>query len=309
MPRTLTNNLGLPEALYRAVSNDKYVLRGDISVTGLIDSPRVRLLKKTFMYEEDVSDMIWSLFGTAFHTVMERGAESHTRSITEIAMSVNIGGWTVTGTSDLLEVDVETGEGTIDILDDWKVTSIWKVLNGLKSDDSWVKQVNVYRAMLQSPNVKKIIEGQETYRTFNIKKANIIAIIKDWSRGKAKYDPKYPQTPVKVIPIPLYNAESMFRYMEKRVELHKENERKFYSGVDNTPNPDALDICTESERWQTPTVIKYIPKGKARSKRNFEIKTKEDEQQAIEIYKNMAVKDPTIEMKKVVGQPKRCPLS
>ena len=68
----LTNKYGAPEELVRAASYDDHVTKGDISTTTLIDAPQIRYLKMTNDIEEDVSDRIWMLFGTAVHHILER---------------------------------------------------------------------------------------------------------------------------------------------------------------------------------------------------------------------------------------------
>ena len=63
----ITNRHGLPQSFLDFARNDKYSKgKADISVTTLIDSPRVRLMRDHFadLREVDVTDMIWPLFGT-----------------------------------------------------------------------------------------------------------------------------------------------------------------------------------------------------------------------------------------------------
>jgi hypothetical protein len=71
----ITNKHNLPEPIYRALTEDNYS-RGnsDLSVTQLIDSPRIRILKHRHNDEitEDASEMLWSVLGTAVHTMFEQ---------------------------------------------------------------------------------------------------------------------------------------------------------------------------------------------------------------------------------------------
>jgi hypothetical protein len=58
----ITNRFNLPDAFYNFARNDKYSRgKADISVTTLIDSPRVRLMRDKYndQLETDASDMIW----------------------------------------------------------------------------------------------------------------------------------------------------------------------------------------------------------------------------------------------------------
>jgi hypothetical protein len=72
MPAVITNKLNLPETIYKACLHDSHRVAGDISVSQLIDSPRIRILKKKHKYEEDVSDRLYMLLGTALHHILER---------------------------------------------------------------------------------------------------------------------------------------------------------------------------------------------------------------------------------------------
>ena len=75
-PNKITNNYDLPQSFVNFVRNDKYS-KGDanISVTSIIDSPRIRLMRDTHRDEmtTDVSDMIWPLFGTAVQYLNYQG--------------------------------------------------------------------------------------------------------------------------------------------------------------------------------------------------------------------------------------------
>ena len=70
----ITNKFGMPKPFVDFAINDKYSKgKADISVTTLIDSPRIRIMKE--QYDEDIEvdavDMIWALFGTAVHSVLD----------------------------------------------------------------------------------------------------------------------------------------------------------------------------------------------------------------------------------------------
>ena len=73
--RNFTNRAELPQAIVDAVKNDSYSKgEADISVTELLLLPRLAALREKHANEivEDESDRIWSLFGQAMHTVLER---------------------------------------------------------------------------------------------------------------------------------------------------------------------------------------------------------------------------------------------
>jgi hypothetical protein len=82
--RNFTNKKNLPEILADAVMNDKYDSgKSDISVTTLLDSPRVRILSKKHQKDivTDVSDLFASAMGTAFHHFMELSDETSRHKI------------------------------------------------------------------------------------------------------------------------------------------------------------------------------------------------------------------------------------
>jgi hypothetical protein len=82
--RSFTNKHNLPQILADAVMNDKYDSgKSDISVTSLIDSPRVVMLNKRYQaeIETDVTDLFASAMGTAFHHFMELSDETCRRKI------------------------------------------------------------------------------------------------------------------------------------------------------------------------------------------------------------------------------------
>lgn len=302
MPRILTNNYGLPQPFVRAVANDKYRSRGNISITGLIDSARTRLLKRVHQYEEDVADTVWSIFGSAVHSIIERSAENHEDALCEIEMMMKIGEWDVSGTTDMYQKSIKT-------VTDWKVTSVWKVLKGLSDTDSWVKQTNCYAAMLQSPDCVKVIDGVETKEVFEVENIEIICILKDWKKRESLYNKDYPPTPVIRIKVPMFSKEGMISYMHKRVAHHLAEEQKFYLEVENPEdkfNEKKLSLCTAEERWTIPPVWKMKTAARKNSVKNFNVDSKAAEEEAIAYHAANLSKYPDLKIEKVSGEDKRC---
>ena len=70
----ITNHHNLSAPIVKALSRDDYT-RGAShrSVTQLIDSPRIRILRERHWDEltEDVSEKMWSVLGTAVHRIFE----------------------------------------------------------------------------------------------------------------------------------------------------------------------------------------------------------------------------------------------
>ena len=123
----ITNKFGMPQPFVDFAINDKYSKgKADISVTTLIDSPKIRLMKEKHDHEIEVDavDMVWALFGTAVHSVLENSKQS-SDVITEERLYQEIDGWVLSGAVDRQEIK----DDQITIVD-YKVTSVWSVIYG-----------------------------------------------------------------------------------------------------------------------------------------------------------------------------------
>lgn len=220
----ITNKHGLPEPVVRALTFDDYT-RGEaeISVTQIIDSPRVRILRGQHFdeIEEDVSEMTWAVLGRAVHVVMEQGATEQAKFTPEERYFVEVEGWKLSGAIDLQE----HGAGVW--LRDYKCTSVWSVIFG-KPD--WELQLNVYAYLIE-----------QTQRV-RVDGLSIIAILRDWQRKKAAEDPSYPQAPIMEIEVKLWTPEERDEYVKERVRLHQDAEFKHLMG-------EPLPPCSDKDRW------------------------------------------------------------
>jgi hypothetical protein len=224
-----TNKHGLPEPFvrYDEARNAAYS-RGnaDISATQLIDAPRVRLLRaNSGDLEQDVVDSIWPLLGTAVHDILEK--HSDPKDVVEERLSMEVENWVLSGAVDHQKIS----NGKI-IITDYKVTSVWSVMLEQKID--WVRQLNIY-AELVDHNKDAEVGG-----------VNICAVLRDWSRREASYKKDYPQTPIVIIPIPLWSRSERQRYITERVKAHQDAQIAY----DTTGE---LPACTEEEKWTKPT--------------------------------------------------------
>lgn len=222
----LTNTLNLPDAIVRAVANDPYNAGDcDISVTRLIGPPQIRILEREHAADlvEDASDRIWSLLGQIAHGILER-AES--QAIAERRLFADLAGWRLSGQFDRLTV-LPDGR-----LQDYKVTSVWACLDGPKPE--WIAQLNALR-WLAAVNDYPAITRLE-----------VVAILRDWSRGKARAGGDYPRRQVKVLPVPVWSLAQTEAYLIERVHLHQLAETCARTGR-------ALPSCTDAERWAKPT--------------------------------------------------------
>jgi hypothetical protein len=104
-------------------------------------------------------------------------------------------------------------------LSDYKVTSMWADL----AKPDWLMQLNFLALLLQE-------NGHE------VRKLEIAAIFRDWSKVKAKADPGYPQLPVALAPFPMWPKQEAIEKLLERIQIHLESETE-------------LPECTPEERW------------------------------------------------------------
>ena len=229
-----TNAANLPQPLVSAIAFSDYDKIGDISVTGLIQPPRIRQLTKRHNSEitEDASECIFRLLGSLGHKVLERSDTDNHLSEERLVMHIN--GWTVSGKADLLGPDMT--------LDDYKFTSVWAIKD---AKAEWEQQLNLYALLYR-------VNG------FEVKAARIIAILRDWSKMKASREPDYPQVGVVVREVPLWSAESQASFLANRVLHHQLAEKDL---------DDDLPLCSDDERWHKPDTWAVKKKGGKRALR------------------------------------------
>ena len=235
----LTNNFGVPDTIVNCIRRPQYD-KGDsqISATEILNSPRVVQLKRKYWDQltEDASDMVWSLFGSAVHNILQHGKDDH--HIVEERVFVEFEGWKISGAIDLQEV-YEDGI----VISDYKVTGAWSVMNA-KAD--WHNQLNLYAWLLR-------MTGK------NVKALQIVAIVRDWNRRDAKTREGYPSSPVTVINIPLWSFEDQTDYIKKRLALHND---AFFAAHTNEEMP----LCTPEDCWEKPTLYAVMKEGGKRAK-------------------------------------------
>ena len=224
----ITNKYGLPGAIVEAVKNDDYDPGdSDITVTGLLQPPRLRALYEKHKEEivEDASSRIWALIGQSVHTILERAEPS---AITEERLYMHMEGWKVGGKFDRMTLRVKT-------LQDYKVCSVWEHIYGLKPEKE--QQLNLL-ALLAAHNGYKEISNLE-----------IVAIFRDWSQAKARYDKKYPQAQVARVKVKMWPVDRQVAFLRERVMLHQKALKE-------------LPECSEEDRWATPDKFAIMKKGR-----------------------------------------------
>jgi hypothetical protein len=236
----LTNNFGMPETILNVIARPQYSKgKANMSVTELLNSPRIVQLKRKHWDEltEDASDMVWSIFGTAIHGVLEHGkGDNH---IVEERIHTELDGMRISGAIDLQE---RTPDGIV--VSDYKTTSAWAVMN---EKQDWHNQLNSYAYLVES--AKKL----------PVCKLQIVAIVRDWSRRDAATREGYPKAPIVVIDIPLWPFAEREAYIRSRISLH--GDALFEMETDGDM-PD----CTPEEMWEKQTTYALKKDGNVRAK-------------------------------------------
>lgn len=236
----LTNHHNLPETIINVIKRPTYTKgKSNLSMTELLNSPRIVQLKRKHWDDltEDAAGMVWSLFGTALHNILEHGKDDH--HIVEERVFAEIDGMTISGAIDLQEVE-EDGI----ILSDYKTTSAWAVQN---EKQDWHNQLNGYAFLVEKAKQRKV------------KKLQIVAIIRDWSSREAKQKDSYPQAPIVVIDIPLWSFEDREQYIRTRIHVHTEAFFEDETGGEIAP-------CTPEEMWEKQEKFAVMKEGGKRAK-------------------------------------------
>lgn len=237
----LTNKHNLPQTFVNVLKRPTYSKgRANISVTGLINSPKIVALSEKFHdeLEEDVSDMVWSLFGSAVHKVLEHGKDDN--HLIEERIHVEVDGWRLSGAVDL---QVVNQDDTVSIRD-YKTTSAWAVMN---EKSEWEFQLNIYAYLVEKVKGKTVAD------------LGIVAIIRDWNRRDAATREGYPEAPIKELPIKLWSMEERERFVQERIALHSAFDFAMEAGED-------LPDCTPEQMWERPTVYAVRKVGNVRAK-------------------------------------------
>ena len=236
----LTNRNDLPETIINIIKRPEYNKgKSNMSVTELLNSPRIVQLKRKHWNDltEDASDMVWSIFGTAIHKVLEHGKDDH--HIVEERIHIILDGMHISGAIDLQEV---TPDGII--LSDYKTTSAWAVMN---EKQDWHNQLNSYAYLV------------EAAKKMPVQKSQIVAIVRDWNRREAQYKEGYPKAPITVIDIPVWPFAEREAYVRKRISLHGDAFFEMETGGE-------MPECTPEEMWEKQTTYALKKDGNIRAK-------------------------------------------
>ena len=237
----ITNNYNVPLPLVTLATKEYYTKgASQYSVTELMSPPKVKRLREQYDSEvvQDVSDMLWSMLGSALHVVMERGETKG--FLSEERIYAEIDGVTVSGAIDLQQ---ETPEGLI--LIDYKFTSAWAVM---QDKVEWQQQLNIYKWLVETVKRKKVVGLQ------------ICALVRDFSRHERKEG--YPDSPIHMVDIPMWDSVTTETYIRERLEMHRNAKLAQDFG-------EELQPCSDEERWMSETTYAVKRDGRKTAIRVF----------------------------------------
>lgn len=234
-----TNNFNLPEAVYLALTRDTYNKgNAHYSVTEILNPPQLVQLKRRYLeeLEEDVMNNVWSLLGKAAHHILEQHAPED--SLSEERLSVTVCDRILSGQTDNYHNKIIT---------DYKITSAWTLVYGSRLKE-WEEQLNTYA----------YIFGEHGYEVTGLQ---IVAILRDWDKNKAASDRVYPQTPIVVVPLNLWDKRKQYEFVSKYVGRQV--------GAEEVA-PEELPPCSAEDMWEQPTKYAVMKIGRKTAVRVFE---------------------------------------
>jgi hypothetical protein len=241
----ITNIHALPESVVNALHRPTYSKgNAHISCTELLNSPRIVQLKRKHWdeIEQDASEMVWQLFGSAIHHILEHGkGENH---IIEERLFAEFSGWVLSGAVDLQTVTPDGIE-----ISDYKTCGSYSVVNE-KAD--WTYQLNIYAHLVEK--VKKV----------PVTKLSIVAIVRDWTARDTGRE-NYPQAPIVTIPIKLWSREVREAFIQDRLTAHS-------SAMFEADTEGTLPECSSEEMWEKPSSWAIKKEGGVRAKAVYSTK-------------------------------------
>ena len=261
----VSNKLNLPEAFVKAVSVTRHNAPGCYSATTLNKGTKEIILTDRHFdeIEVDASDNVWAVFGTAVHKIMQaqdssfllyilksvveeyknrktEGDETEFtyfesvinrikgfikskyagNSFVEESFKIPVGNSFVTGQVDSYDMENAT-------IYDWKTARVWKIQYADFTD--WRQQGLTYAWLLQQSGLE-------------VKKCRFVALLKDHSKSKAKFDANYPQSPVYIYEFAVTPADleaTCARILKKVQEIEAAQKM----------SDDEIEACTAEERW------------------------------------------------------------
>lgn len=235
----LTNKHGLPQALVNVITNSAskpgQSNRWSYSLLGQPPQITQLTIRHYDQLEEDVSERIWLLLGSAVHYILDKRSGNQD---TERWLNATIADQQIVGIIDLYHDAVVT---------DYKITSVWTAVYEREAKQEWVEQLNTYAWLARQNGL-------------DVEALQVCCILRDWQQSKA-FASDYPAIPVKVYPVDLWPDEQAKDWITNRIELH----------IDAAGLPDSkLPECTLDEMWYKPGKFALMKKGRQKAVQLFE---------------------------------------
>lgn len=234
----ITNKLNLPQPFVDACySGDRNWDDRTYSVTELLKGTTEILLSRRHdaEMEDDVADRVWAIFGSAVHSIIEKGRETDTQ-LKENRVYETFDGYRITGQFDLY--DDATGTVT-----DYKTASVWKVI--YDEWDDYRRQLLAYCWILRQYG-------------FDARNGQIVALLKDHSKTKAKREAGYPPYPVYVRKFKFTDDDFYNFGIWLRAKLADIEDKRHLTD-------DELPACLPEERWHRPGKYAVMKKGRKKA--------------------------------------------
>lgn len=269
----IMSKLGLPDPVYFALTNDDYDDGGaDYTATTLLSAPQIVQLQRRYGKKEKPMDKFYSLLGDALHFYLEHKAKEmriprNKTLIIEDRFFLIMLGKEIGGAVDYYEGGQSCGRVAIDdngLAVDYKLTSVWNIIYNSKSKD-WETQLNIYAYLLREHG-------------YLVDQLQVIAFLRDWIESQAKRERNYPQAPIQILDIPLWEPSKQEMYLHHRLSAHVSNENR---------HDYELTPCTTEEMWASDTT--YAVKKNTNKRAIRCLKT---EKEALDYINTVSKKDP-----------------
>jgi len=168
------------------------------------------------------------------HSLLQAGGEQEDHVIIEQRLFKEVLGKKFSGQLDHYSIKDK-------VLTDWKFVSCWSVMHDVKEE--YIAQSNLLKYLLKEA-------GHE------VETAQLVCIIRDWSKREARLNKNYPQAQVQIIKLPIWSDEECKEFLE-----HKVSELLKY---EDTPD-DEIPVCNSKQRWTQGESWKVKKKGGKRA--------------------------------------------
>lgn len=316
----------VPKLFFEAMRRDTHTVAGDISVSELISPPQVRILRKQNDVIESATKRIFTLIGTAIHSLLENGAFAFHKDIKALMEAGEVldslynkyrdnpkGQNFADLSAQLKKIAVwmieDIGEDMESLMKKYRVestmvlkyddTALYGTCDLIDFDDNAIEDYKLTKSWFYTYAKEKEdwVAQLNIYRLMakrhGIVDATVLntwAFFRDWAQGVASTNPAYPKHPVLKIGQMVWTDEKTEEYIQSRLHVHRLAEQGH------------VQECSGIDRWATGSLWKLkIPNG-VKSLKNFDNEANAID--ALDDYKLM--KNPAAYLDFVPGQSRRC---